>query len=440
MQPQLHPPRSGYGPGTELVEAGLIAESHTDGMIDVTDPVVVIRFSKKTRRWCFDKEMVFWHSLKCNTFVEEQLQSRIILRVRNDEVIVVLRLPEPGKYTYKLFADIRAAGGDIPNVCNYLIKYKEGGPSSPFPPLRSGLLGPGLQARNLGIVATDQEANIGYISTSLSEVNLTFNLPSSDYDIFYETGFLEADGARRAIDVSVDTRGKKAQIRLTLKGFGEYAFNMFVRRPSDDIRIHHVHSVLIDYIEPSDGEEGDTSNDAPENDGHPEERGVFKADEPTAIQQDFSLAAGFKMMFNHGLGNSTNRSYDDEKMEVPLDDEAVTTKQITYEHLETQAEKYSIKLPPSGEDFLFSVERKAAQYPTNFIWMERIDNEFGEDVLATNLPLEGAYVVDVFEVQENNRLVNVTRYHIHRFEKVTHICTTQNSNIIYIYISFYIFK
>ena len=243
----------------------------------------------------------------------------------------------------------------------------------------------------------------------------------------------------RPIDVSVDTQGKKAQIQLTLKGFGEYAFNMFVRRPSDDIRIHHVHSVLIEYTEPLEGDEGDTSSDSPEDGGHPEEHGVFTADEPTATQQDFSFAAGFKMMFNLGLGNSTNRSYDDEKVEVPLDDEAVTTKQITCEHIKTEAEKYSIKLPPSGEDFLFSVERKAAQYPTNFIWMERKDNKSGEDVLTTSLPLEGAYVVDVFEVKDNKRLVNVTRYHIHRLEKVKHNCTTKNSNIIYNYIYIYIY-
>ncbi|KAI0210928.1 hypothetical protein LSAT2_004269, partial [Lamellibrachia satsuma] len=351
-------PDIGWGPGAELEEAGLIAESHTDAIINVTESVLVIRFSKKT-----DKEMVFWHSLKHNTFDEEQLQSHIILQVRNDTVIVVLRLPEPGMYAYKLFADIRAAGGDIPNVCNYLIlfKYNEGDPSSPFPPLHSGLVGPGLQSQNLGIVATERETNIGYISTSSREVNLTFKLPSFDYEIFYETGFLQADGARQEIDVSVDPSGKKRQIRLFLKGSGDYAFNMFVRRPSDDIRIHHVHSVLIEYIERPEGEEGDTSSDSPEDGGHPEERGVFRADEPMAIQQDFSLAAGFKMMFNYGLGNSTNRSYDDEKVEVPLDVEPVTTKQITCEHIntQTQEEEYKIKLSPSGEDFLFSVQRKA---------------------------------------------------------------------------------
>ena len=188
-------PEIGWGPGRELEEVGLTAETHTEAMFDVTDPVVVIRFSKKT-----NKEMVFWHSLKHKTFDHEQLQSRIFLQVSNDNVIVVLRLPEPEMYAYKLFAKIRAAGGDIPNVCNYLIRFKrsEGDPSSPFPPLRSGLVGPGLQARNLGIVATEREANTGYISTSLKDVNLTFNLPSSDYIIFYETGFQQADGARQA--------------------------------------------------------------------------------------------------------------------------------------------------------------------------------------------------------------------------------------------------
>ena len=418
-------PDIGWGPGAELEEAGLIAESYTDAMIDVTNPVVVIRFSKKT-----DKEMVFWHSLKHNTFVEEQLHSCIFLQVSNDNVIVVLRLPEPGMYAYKLFADIRTVGGDIPNVCNYLIlfKYNEGDPSSPFPPLRWGLVGPGIQARNLGIVATDREANIGYISTSSPDVNLTLKLPSSDYDIFYETGFLQREGARQAVDVTVDTQGKKAKIRLTLKGFGEYAFNMFVLRPSDDIRIHHVHSVLIDYSEPLEGEGEDSSNDAPEDDGRPDERGVSRTDEQVATKQDFSLAAGFKMIFGFGLGDSTNRGNDDETVEVPLDDEAVPTKQFTCEHkcMETYEEKYSIMLPMSGHDFLFSVERKAAQYPADFIRMERQDNAVGDDVLTTSLPLEGTYVVDVFAVLDDKRLVNVNRYHIHRLVKVTHNCTTPN--------------
>ncbi|KAI0210925.1 hypothetical protein LSAT2_004266 [Lamellibrachia satsuma] len=408
-------PDIGWGPVTELEEAGLIAESHTDAMIDVTDPVVVIRFSKKT-----DKEMVFWHSLKHNTFVEEQLHSCIFL--------------QPGMYAYKLFADIRTVGGDIPNVCNYLIrfKYNEGDPSSPFPPLRWGLVGPGIQARNLGIVATDREANIGYISTSSPDVNLTLKLPSSDYDIFYETGFLQRDGARQAVGVTVDTQGNKAKVRLTLKGSGEYSFNMFVRRPSDDIRIHHVHSVLIDYSEPLEGEGEDTSNDAPEDDGHLDERGMSRTDEQVTKQQVFSLAAGFNMMFGFGLVDSTNRGNDDETVEVPLDDEAVPTEQFTCQHkcMETYEEKYSIMLPMSGHDFLFSVERKAAQYPADFIRMERQDNAVGDDVLTTSLPLEGTYVVDVFAVFDDKRLVNVNRYNIHRlvkpeFTEITEIIVEQ---------------
>ncbi|KAI0210924.1 hypothetical protein LSAT2_004265 [Lamellibrachia satsuma] len=177
-------PEIGWGPWTELEEVGLTTETHTEVMFDVTDPVVIILFSKKT-----NKEMVFWHSLKHKTFDHEQLHSCIFLQVSNDNVIVVLRLPEPDMYAYKLFADIRAVGRDIPNVCNYLIRFKssEGDPSSPFPPLRSGLVGPGLQARNLGIVATEREANIGYIRL---EPEVQFVQQSS---VRNRTHFLDAD-------------------------------------------------------------------------------------------------------------------------------------------------------------------------------------------------------------------------------------------------------
>ena len=410
-------PDIGWGPGTELDEAGLsvltysdadlqeMAESgrapvwHPDGTIDTDQHVVEIRFRKTV-----DYDMVFWHALKHNDFDEAELLSCATLRVCSNDVIAVLRLPQPGMYAYKLFADARADGGDIPNVCNYLVRYRhnDGETITAFPSLQWGLLGPSIHAPRLGIVSTEENVTIGNIVTDSSKVDLTFKMLPSDYDILYEIGAVQQDGIGDDAKVAVNTRDKTAQIQLKLDGSGEYSFNMFVRRRSDDIRIHHVHSVLIGYS----GE--DAASDASNDEDLPDEQPEPLAEESELNESSFNLRAGLMMM--GGMFGFVGGVEDGEDEDDDTEPTLVTHKQMI-----TDEEIQRIDLPLSGYDLLVSVERKASQCPADDI---RATYEKYGEALTVNLPLEGVYVVDVFESRRNNRLRHVYRYHITRHAKV----------------------
>ena len=415
-------PEIGWGPGDELKEAGLSPVSHDGPMIDTDAHVVEIHFRKT-----IDKDMVFWHSLKHNDFTEAKLLSCATLRVCGNDIIAVLRLPLPGMYAYKLFADKCAKGGDIPNVCNYLIRYKhyEGEPVTAFPSLRWGLLGPSVQARHLGIVSTDESVTIGNIITESPEVDLTFKRFPSDCYIFYEIGKVKQDGAGQdATQVAVNPQDKTRQIRLTLDGSGEYSFNMFVRRGSDDIRIHHVHSVLIGYSgDELPEDEEDTASEASNDDGHPEDHPIV-GDESLQAQQNensFNLQAGFTMI--GGLFDFIGKVEEDEQSdggENATPDP--TTSLVTYEEMTTYEDVQRITLPLSAP--LVTVERKASQYPA-----DDIRTTYHDNVLTVHLPRdprEGVYVVDVFQQvgDDDNRLEHVHRYDITRLVKVIHNSTT----------------
>ena len=416
-------PEIGWGPEDELKEAGLSAVSHHGPMIDTDEHVVEIHFRKTV-----DKDMVFWHSLKHNEFKEAKLLSCATLRVCGGDIFAVLRLPQPGMYAYKLFADKCAKGGDIPNVCNYLIRYKhyEGEPITSFPALRWGLLGPSVQARHLGIVSTDKIVTTGNIITKSPEVDLKFKRFPSDCYIFYEIGKVQQDGAGQdATQVAVNPQDKTGKIRLTLDGSGEYSFNMFVRRGSDDHRIHHVHSVLIGYSgEEEEEEEEDTASEASNDDGHPEDQPHPVGDDVQAEQNEssFNLRAGFTMI--GGLFDFVGKVEEDEESdrgENATPEPATPT--VTYEEMTTCEDVLRIELPLSVHRLLVTVERKASQYPADII-----QTTYHGDVLTVHLPRdppgEGVYVVDVFHQFDDNRLEHVHRYEITRLVKVIHSSTS----------------
>ena len=208
-------PDIGWGPGIELEEAGLTSVSHPDGVIDTDDPVVNIQFSKTT-----GTDMAFWQVIKHDWIPEKELKSRVTLRTSGDDVIAVLRLPEAGMYAYKLFADDRGTTGDIPNVCNYLVRFKHssGPPLTPFPPLRWGVLGQGMHAQAFQFQVTGPGTD-GYIETSSSEIALAFTMFRSRSELVCELSRLQIGVSRPARSVSVNAHDV---IDITLLEFGEY--------------------------------------------------------------------------------------------------------------------------------------------------------------------------------------------------------------------------
>ena len=346
----------GWGPGPTLEEAGLVAVTH-DSSIIYTDSSEVTMVLLKTT----DKQLVFWHCLKHDTLDEATLVSRAILRMRGDEVTMTLRLPMPGEYAYMLFVGNHDSSGDLANVCNYLIRFDDTEmPFAPFPPLRWGVLGSGVHAQALDfeVVGTGKD---GYIETNEADILLKVNLPISTSDLY-----CEISGTQRSCEGTVlDTKCSHSQVECHLKltETGEYALNMYVRRLSDQGRLHHVHTTLIIY-------DGDTDS---------------QYEDETCL--------------------------DESENEQP---EANRESGRVLEWCETSESEFKVVLPQSEQEVMLAVERKAAQSPIDFFQVEQIGTGAGERVVS--LPVEGDYVVDVFEVHGDRRLEAVRRIHVRRYK------------------------
>ena len=344
----------GWGPGPTLDEAGLIAVTHDSGIIYADSSEITLVHLKTT-----DKHMVFWHCLKHDTLDEATLVSRATLHMRGDDVTTTLRLPMPGEYAYMLFASQHDSSGDLANVCNYLIRYDNPEmPTTPFPSLRWGVLGSGVHAHALDFEMVGKGKE-GYLETNKADVHLKVNLPISTNDLYCEISGTQSSCEDTVLETKCSHNQVECHLKLTETG--EYALNMYVRRQSDQGRLHHVYSTLIIY-------DGDTDS---------------QYEDETS------------------LGGSQNEQSEETRESGCI-----------LEWCETSESEFKLDLPQSEREIMLAVERKAAQSPMDFLQVEQIGAGPGERVVS--LPLEGDYVVDVFEVHEDLRLEAVRRIHIRR--------------------------
>ena len=399
-------PDIGWGPGIELEEVGLSAVSHPDGVIDTDDPVVTIQFSKTT-----GTDMAFWQVIKHDWIPVKDLKSRVTLRTSGDDVIAVLRLPEAGMYAYKLFADDRGTTGDIPNVCNYLVRFKHssGPPPAPFPPLRWGVLGQGMHAQAFQFQVTGPGAD-GYIETSSSEITLALKLLPSGSELVYELLRLEMGLSRPEPSVTVNARDV---IDIALPESGEYALNIFVRRSSDDYQIYHVHSVYIVFSGPPVVNETTTSAENNQTDEESTTDQVKASGQNAEYTTEEARAASV-------MDSLSQFSEEADEPVTPQRDDTGKPDDTTCVWCDTCEDSYDVDLPQSEHKLMIAAERKAAQHSTDYIEMKRTGGDNG-DVVNVRLPKNGDYIIDVFDVLDNNLLDHVRCTHVTRLvEKVTH--------------------
>ena len=397
-------PDIGWGPGIELEEVGLKAVSHPDGVIDTDDPVVTIQFSKTT-----GTDMAFWQVIKHDWIPEKDLKSRVTLRTSGDYVIVVLRLPEAGMYAYKLFADDRGATGDIPNVCNYLVRFKHssGPPLTPFPPLRWGVLGQGMHAQAFQFQVTGPGAD-GYIETSSSEVALALKMLPSRSELVCEMSRLQMGLSRPEPSVTVNVRDV---IDITLPESGEYALNIFVRRSSDDYQIYHVHSVYIVFSGSPVVNEATTSENNQTDEESTTDQVTLSGQNAEHTTEDARAASV--------MDSLSQFSEEADEPVTPQRDDTGKPDDTTCVWCDTCEDSYGVDLPQSEHKLMIAAERKAAQHSTDYIEMKRTGGDNG-DVVNVRLPKNGDYIIDVFDVLDNNLLDHVRCTHVTKLvEKVT---------------------
>ena len=146
-------------------------------------------------------------NLKSEEMEEWLLKKNAVMKVEKDILTIDIRLPTKGEYAFNLFAAPKGHQGELPNVCNYLIRSKKDSPNvKPFPKLHEGTLGKSPNADAEGIKASSHPG--GEISTDTGRFNVDF-AHGADHDILVEVDSHEHDRKAMTQCVNVKKNGKR---------------------------------------------------------------------------------------------------------------------------------------------------------------------------------------------------------------------------------------
>ncbi|XP_013389753.1 uncharacterized protein LOC106158364 isoform X2 [Lingula anatina] len=255
-------PEIGYGPNEETEEVGMVPTTHDQAVIETSDGTLEIKFDCTVG---VDLE----HSLVSNGMDEHALKDYVTTRNENGVATVNVRLPKKGEYALKINAIGEGMLGDVPNVCNYLIRCSNDNPDiKPFPKLNTGILGKDALSDKLGVSCTSHPG--GLINTDQGEVTVEFQVGTS-IELFCEVHHADVPDEvlqkllrRRNIDEN------NVAFDLGLPKGGEYSFNILACRTNENSpRLFNAYNALIvSSAENMDLEEF-TDLDAPEGEAVP---------------------------------------------------------------------------------------------------------------------------------------------------------------------------
>ncbi len=231
-------PDIGWGPGMEAEDAGLRAQSHQESVIVTEDGKVEIRFK-------MDRALSVMQTLKHNKLDEWLLKRFGVVSTEGEDLVIHLRLPASGEFALKLFANEQNQEGDLPNICNYLIKCDEQKlKPQPFPKFHEGLLGQSFLARLLGVQAATHPG--GSVSSgSDGRVQVAFTTQGQGEELVCELHSNTVDQSDLSRLVKTENTGIQTTFDVTLPRAGDYAMNVYARRQGQDDRLHHVHTYLL---------------------------------------------------------------------------------------------------------------------------------------------------------------------------------------------------
>lgn len=159
-----------------------------------------------------------------------------------------LRLPEKGDYALNLYAEeeaaAAAAGIDLPNVANYVIRCENDNEIKAFPKLHEFGLGASHIAGKFGVTPkADVEDTI---KTEDGNVKLDFHVPENfELLAVIHNNDIDDGYLTKVAKVSQHPESESAEVNLTLPQAGEYAMNLYIKDKNDPNQIHHVHTYLV---------------------------------------------------------------------------------------------------------------------------------------------------------------------------------------------------
>lgn len=145
VQPNPDNPRGEYGPGAEMVAAGIEPLTHKTGTVFAQLGIAVIRFK------CNCEPYEFTHFLESNEIRKSQLSALSRHYHIAPEVVFVAKLPKAGKYLFRIYGQPYGQNGAYANICNYLVISDIGClDDTPFPAASHGQVG--LVAKDPSVV------------------------------------------------------------------------------------------------------------------------------------------------------------------------------------------------------------------------------------------------------------------------------------------------
>ena len=231
-------PAIGWGPGEATALAGLRALTHQEPVIETDDGTVELRFA-------MENPVSIVQNLKNNDLEELVLKQQAMMRVEDNELVVNVRVPTKGEYALKLYSDDSTAQGELPNVCNYLIKSLKKSGKKKFPKFHEGGIGKGFFADHFNVKAVSHPG--AKIQSELGVIGIDFTA-DADVEMVYEICNNDLD-THLSDCVKVKSDGCDRNIDLILPVDGEYALNVYARKKADTKQVYHVHTYFIESFQ-----------------------------------------------------------------------------------------------------------------------------------------------------------------------------------------------
>jgi hypothetical protein len=220
-------PRSEWGPGYDLENAGLRPLTHKEGMIKAADGEAELRFEA-------DSNVEILAHLHSDKKTKEDLKRYVLHRIEETEIVINVKVPEKDDYVLSVYAgrhnDKEAA--TLKSVCSYSISAsKAAADPTPFPRVLNGRFG---QIKNNP--STFEVKPVSHPSAFITapdngdQLNLTFDFTPPDVTEFMTALMFYQNNVETKLErytFTEITEDGQAKIAARFPERGQYVLNLF---------------------------------------------------------------------------------------------------------------------------------------------------------------------------------------------------------------------
>ena len=242
-------PRVEYGPGSDTKRYGIATLSHHDAMIHTDEGELEIQFQ------CSQLDGISLHPELSSRDIDQAQLKQYMLRSLTDDGFFTcyIRLPEAGRYLYKLMVQDMNNGNLVNVVCSYLITsttaYCEG---EAYPEGVGGYIGDVTFLTRPWLKAVSH-ADPMVICDETGEINISMET-STSLDLQTQLELFNAGGAHVDEDLAEYTwfvyRHSKLELQVTFPEAGQYTLSIFAKPRGDETVLKHSWIYVITVKEP----------------------------------------------------------------------------------------------------------------------------------------------------------------------------------------------